>query len=100
MCYRKLFTYVESHVSAVSLLKSREQRYIKALNNNNSQQESGIIIFYDPAFCFFHHCCHTSQEESGIHSFYVPDLFAITLAMPHKSNLCSWILPLLLPPPH
>ena len=34
--YEKLFTHVESHASAVSLLNSGEQRYIKAINNNNS----------------------------------------------------------------
>ena len=32
---KKLFTHVESHASAVSLLESGEQRYIKAINNNN-----------------------------------------------------------------
>ena len=30
----KLVTHVESHESTVRLLKSREQRYIKAINNN------------------------------------------------------------------
>ena len=34
--YKKLFTHVEWHASAVSLLKSGEQRYIKAINNNNN----------------------------------------------------------------
>ena len=29
-------THVESHASAVSLLESGEQRYIKAINNNNN----------------------------------------------------------------
>ena len=29
MCYKKLVTHVESHASAVSLLKSREERYTK-----------------------------------------------------------------------
>ena len=29
MCYKKLVTHTESHASAVSLLKSGEQRYIK-----------------------------------------------------------------------
>ena len=33
--YKKLFTHVESHTGAVSLLESGEQRYIKAINNNN-----------------------------------------------------------------
>ena len=33
--YKKLFTHVESNASAVSLLESGEQRYIKAINNNN-----------------------------------------------------------------
>ena len=33
--YKKLFTHAESHASAVSLLESGEQRYIKAINNNN-----------------------------------------------------------------
>ena len=36
MRYKKLFTHVESHASAVTLLESREQRYIKAINNNNN----------------------------------------------------------------
>ena len=31
---KKLFTHVESHASAVNLLNSGEQRYIKAINNN------------------------------------------------------------------
>ena len=35
MRYKKLFTRVESHVNAASLLKSGEQRYIKAINNTN-----------------------------------------------------------------
>ena len=30
-----LVTYIESHASAVSLLESGEQRYIKAINNNS-----------------------------------------------------------------
>ena len=38
MRYKKLFIHLESHASAVSLLKSREQCYIKAINNNNSQE--------------------------------------------------------------
>ena len=33
--HKKLFTYVESHARAVSLLKSGEQRYIKAIKSNN-----------------------------------------------------------------
>ena len=33
---KKLFTHVESHASAVSLLESGELRYIKAINNNNT----------------------------------------------------------------
>ena len=31
---KKLFTHVKSHASAVSLLDSGEQRYIKATNNS------------------------------------------------------------------
>ena len=34
--YKKLVTHVESHASAVSLLESGEQRYIKAIDNNNN----------------------------------------------------------------
>ena len=34
--YKKLVTHIESHASAVSLLESGEQRYIKAINNNNN----------------------------------------------------------------
>ena len=33
--YKKLVTHIESHVSAVSLIESGEQRYINAINNNN-----------------------------------------------------------------
>ena len=40
----KLFTHVESNASAVSLLESGEQRYIKAINNNN---------MFDIQLCFF-----------------------------------------------
>ena len=36
--YKKLFTHVESHASAVSLLNSGEQPYIKAINNYKSDQ--------------------------------------------------------------
>ena len=32
-CYKKLFTHVESHMSAVSLPESTEEDYIKAINN-------------------------------------------------------------------
>ena len=39
MCYKKLVTDVESHASAVSLLESREQRYIKAINKTRLAQE-------------------------------------------------------------
>ena len=39
---KKLFTHVESHASAVSLLESGEQRYIKAINNNNNNRETGM----------------------------------------------------------
>ena len=35
---KKLFTHVESPASAVSLLESGEQRYIKAINNKQQQQ--------------------------------------------------------------
>ena len=35
MHHEKLVTHAESHVNAASLLKSREQRYIKAINNKN-----------------------------------------------------------------
>ena len=35
MRYEKLIIYVQSHANAVSLLKSEEQCYIKAINNNN-----------------------------------------------------------------
>ena len=43
MCYKKLFTHVESRVSAVSLLKSRELHYIKAINNNNTENLEQIF---------------------------------------------------------
>ena len=38
----KLFTRVESHASAVSLLESGEYRYIKAINNNQQHQRTVI----------------------------------------------------------
>ena len=41
--YKKLFTHVESHASAVSLLNSGEQRYIKAINNNNNNNLSSEL---------------------------------------------------------
>ena len=34
--YKKLFIYVESHASALSLLESGEERYTEAINNNNN----------------------------------------------------------------
>ena len=43
MRYKKLFTHVESHASAVSLLESRELRYIKAINNNNTENLEQIF---------------------------------------------------------
>ena len=33
--HKKLFTHAESHASAVSLLESGEERYVKAINYNN-----------------------------------------------------------------
>ena len=44
--YKKLFTHVESHASAVSLLESGEQRYIKAINNNIKQSETWVNILF------------------------------------------------------
>ena len=40
--YKKLVTHVESHASAVSLLESGEQRYIKAINNTTTNKGAGI----------------------------------------------------------
>ena len=40
--YKKLFTHVESHASAVSLLESGEQSYIKAINNNNNKKNLNL----------------------------------------------------------
>ena len=42
--YKKLFTHVELHASAVSLLESGEQRYIKAINNNNVKLTSFAFV--------------------------------------------------------
>ena len=42
--YKKLFTHVESHASAVSLLNSGEQRYIKAINNNTNQPKQQVHV--------------------------------------------------------
>ena len=44
MCYKKLFTHVESHASAVSLLESGEQCYIKAINNNISKESKHKLM--------------------------------------------------------
>ena len=41
--YIKLVTHVESHASAVSLLASEEQRYIKAINNNKNTDDDVVI---------------------------------------------------------
>ena len=38
--YTKLVTHVEAHASAVSLLESGEQCYIKATNNNSNNKAS------------------------------------------------------------
>ena len=38
---KKLFTHVESHASAVSLLENGEQRYTIAISNNNSDMGRG-----------------------------------------------------------
>ena len=37
--YKRLQSLIQNHIDmrAVSLLESREQRYIKAMNNNNSE---------------------------------------------------------------
>ena len=40
---KNLVTHAESHASAVSLLDSGEQRYIKPINNNNIIQSSGAV---------------------------------------------------------
>ena len=42
----KLVTHVESHASAVSLLESGEQRYVKAINkyNNNTEFRSCVKV--------------------------------------------------------
>ena len=40
--YKKLFTHVESHASAVSLLESGEQRCIKAINNTNNSSAQDV----------------------------------------------------------
>ena len=38
-----LFIHLESHASAVSLLESGEQRYIKAINNNNNTHTHTLL---------------------------------------------------------
>ena len=51
--YKKLVIHVQSHASAVSLLKSGERCYIKAVdNNNNLPLRVGIIIIW--SCCFYH----------------------------------------------
>ena len=39
MCYKKLVTCVASHASAVSLLRSRKERYIKAINKQHQRHK-------------------------------------------------------------
>ena len=47
--YKKLFTHVESHASAVSLLESGEQRYIKAINTNDNDVSTCVTWKKVPA---------------------------------------------------
>ena len=54
---KKLFTHVESHVSAVSLLNSGEQRYIKAISSSSSSSSSSVRV--RGACQFAHVCSHT-----------------------------------------
>ena len=51
MCYKKLFTHVESHTSAMSLLESGEQHYIKAINNNNNVYCLTVQIVFTVYLC-------------------------------------------------
>ena len=43
---KKLFTHVESHVSAMSLLESGEKRYIKVINNSSILPRSLSVTSY------------------------------------------------------
>ena len=46
--YKKLVTRVESHASAVSLIESGEQRYIRAINKigaSSSDNEDSVAVF-------------------------------------------------------
>ncbi len=43
--YKKLVTQVESHASAVTLLESGEQRYIKAISNNDNNVKLTSFAF-------------------------------------------------------
>ena len=43
--YKKLVTHVESHASAVTLLESGEQRYIKAISNNDNNVKLTSFAF-------------------------------------------------------
>ena len=49
MRYKKLVTHVESHASAVSLLESGEQRYIKAINTNDNDVSTCVTWKKVPA---------------------------------------------------
>ena len=42
-CHEKLFTHAESHAGAVSLLKSGERRYIKAINKTTSELTDHLV---------------------------------------------------------
>ena len=53
MSYKKLVTHVQSNVSVVNLLESREQRYIKKQSRRNKIHPEGYK-FYSILFCFLH----------------------------------------------
>ena len=60
----KLFTRVESQVSAVSLLESGEYRYIKAINKNNNMSDCSsssplVCVFYSFDLLSLYHSLDT-----------------------------------------
>ena len=75
MRYKKLFTRVESHASAVSLLKSREYRYIKVTNNNNNTFGAKLVV-----------CVCVMSAVAFIVRLYFVSAQSLLVSLPSKAN--------------
>ena len=64
---KKLFTHVESHVSAVSLLESGEQRYIKVINNHNNNNNTYFWFLLLSQLLFYFFSIFAALRRSGNH---------------------------------